>query len=332
MADFLIIALFVAAALAAIGAAAIVARRRREIRLLDPDTIREEVARQKRDALIAQRFDRITSERLAPLRLVAAKVGEATRRRARSVYLSVIRLEKYYKQAKAPFAAMAPSVRDRVKVLLGEARSLARDLKWADAERRYLEVLAIDPRHWDAYKGLGQIYLAQRLWPQAKETFQFLLKSKKADDAVFAALAEIAEAEKDLVGAEDFRKKAVAVRPRLAHRQAELAEFYLDREDPAQAWAPAKLAAELDEKSPKYLELSLDVALRLKEKAEAKKRYDKLRLLSQDRPKLQALKERLDVLNVTPIEIPSAPAPTPEAILPDPETPAAKPAGRRRKA
>ena len=45
-------------------------------------------------------------------------------------------------------------VRDRVKVLLGEAR-WSPATSWADAERRYLEVLAIDPRHWDAYKGIG---------------------------------------------------------------------------------------------------------------------------------------------------------------------------------
>jgi tetratricopeptide (TPR) repeat protein len=189
---------------------------------------------------------------------------------------------------------MSPTVKDRIKLLLNDARSLSRDLKWADAERRYIEALGIDPHCWDAYKGLGQIYLKQDLLPQAKETFNFLLKSNKADDVCFAALADIAEEERDLVLAEDMRRKAVEFRPRLANRHAELAEFYVKQGFPDKAWPSAKRAAELDSKSAKYLEISLETAILLGERNEARKRYDKLRVLSQDRPKLQALKERID--------------------------------------
>jgi len=205
-------------------------------------------------------------------------------------------LEKSYRQAKAPFVVMTPSVKDRLKLLLNEARSLARDLKWADAERRYLEALGIDSHAWDAYKGLGQIYLKQDLLPQAIETYEFLLKSKKADDSVYAALAEIAERQKDDVKAEMYRLKAVEERPRLANRHAELASFYLDQNQPEKAWSSAKRSVELDPKSARYLELSLETAIILGDREEARRRYDKLRLLSQDRPKLQAMKERVDAI------------------------------------
>ena len=63
------------------------------------------------------------------------------------------------------------------KSTIEEARSLARDLKYGDAERKYLEVLGLDKRNVEAYKGLAALYLKQKMLPQAKETFEFLLRT-----------------------------------------------------------------------------------------------------------------------------------------------------------
>ncbi len=275
---------------------AVLLRHWQEIKIIDTNSIQEEREKQKRDELILQRFDRLKSDKIAPLRAVAKKVIHSTKTRFHAGYLRLVRLEKYYAQAKAPFVLMTPSVKDRIKLLLNDARSLARDTKWADAERRYLEVLGIDAHAWDGYRGLGSIYLKQELYPQAKETFEFLLQSKKADDATFAALADIAEKEGNVGQSEDFRKRAVAFRPRLANRNAELAEFYLGQGESAKAWPVAKRAVELEPKSAKYLELSLEAAILVGDRQEARRRYDQLRLVSQDRTKLQSVKERLDAM------------------------------------
>lgn len=284
------------AGLAVILMAVILLRHWKEIRLLNPDSIQEERERQKRDALLLQRFERMKTSKIGPMRAVMQRILLEGKKAYHEVYLRLVRLERFYKQAKAPFAIMAPSAKDRIKLLLDEARSLARDLKWADAERRFLEVLSVDQRNTDAYKGLGTIYLKQKLYPQARETFEFLVKIKKVDDACFAALAEIAEEEGDMGKAEEMRKKAVELRPRLPNRHAELAELYLEVNQPQKAWSHMKRATELDPKSAKYLELSLETAIVLGDRNEAKRRYDKLRLLSEDRPKLQSLKERIDAM------------------------------------
>ncbi|MCC7357111.1 hypothetical protein IT408_01225 [Candidatus Uhrbacteria bacterium] len=274
----------------------IFARHWREIQLLNPESIQEEREKQKRDAILLQRFDRIRSEKIAPLQTVGKRLLYALKTRFHDVYIRLVRLERSYRQAKSPFAAMTPSVKDRLKLILNDARSLARDLKWAEAERRYLEALGIDSHAWDAYKGLGQIYLKQDLLPQATETYEFLLKSRMADDTVYAAIADIAERQKNDEKAESYRKKAIDERPRLANRHAELAEFYLNRKQADKAWPVIKRAVELDPKSSRYLELSLEAAILIGNRDEARRRYDKLRLLSQDRPKLHALKERIDEL------------------------------------
>jgi len=274
----------------------------REIRLLNPDSIQEEREKHKRDELMLHRFERLRAEKFGPVSHVLKRALYLLKTAYHAVYLKLVRLEKFYKQAKSPFSAMAPSIKERIKLLLDDGRSLVRDMKWADAERRFLEVLTLDNRNLDAYKGLGGIYLKQKLYPQAKETFEFLLKLRQADDIVFAALAEIAEAEGDAAQEEAMRSEAVECRPRLANRQAELAEYYLRQGRPREAWPRAKRATELDSKSAKYLELSVEAAILLGDRTEARKRYDKLRLVSEDRPKLQAIKDKIDGIGETVVK------------------------------
>lgn len=283
-----------AAALCAAAAVFVLYRHWPEIRLLDPDSIKEEKERQKRNELVQERFKRFQTGKIAPLKYMYQRAVYEGKTAFHRAYLKLVQLNKFYEQAKAPFAKVAPSQRERMKTLLDEARSLARDLKWAEAEKRYLEVLLMDNRNAEAYKGIGLIYLKQRILPQAKETFEYLIKMEQADDSVYAGAAEIAELENDLITAEDMRRKAVELRPRLSNRQAELARFYLERGDAAKAWPAAKRAADLEPKSAKYQELALECLILLGDHAEAKKKYDKLRLLSEDHQRLQKLKERLE--------------------------------------
>jgi uncharacterized protein HemY len=275
---------------------AVIGRHWKELRLLDPTSIKEERMRQVRSKLIDQRFQRIRTSTLAPLSAIAKRGVLSGKTAFHAAYIKLIRIDRFYKQAKSPIAPAAPSVQERIRALIDEARSLARDLKWADAERRYLEVLAIDNRNTDAYKGLGSLYLKQRLYPQARETFEFLVKAKQADDACYAGLADIAEAEGDTRIAEQMRMRAVELQPRRADRHAELAEFYLAHDQPGKAWPLAKRASDLEPKSAKYLTTAIEAAILVGNRAEAQKRYDKLRLASPEFQKLQPLKERIEAL------------------------------------
>jgi tetratricopeptide (TPR) repeat protein len=134
------------------------------------------------------------------------------------------------------------------------------------------------------------------MYVQARETFEFLF-SKKIDDVVLAALGEIAQFEGDTKRAEDMYRQAVELQPRLPQRHADMAEFYLAQNQPAKAWPFAKRAMEMEEKSLKYLELSLESVILLVDPIEARRCYDKYRLLSDDRQKIQAYKTRIDMMN-----------------------------------
>ena len=287
---------FLVSGVALVAAGFFLFRHWKEIRLLDPLSIKEERERQKREQLLHRRFSRLNANKLQPLRRFASHLKQSTARFYRRTEERLQSFEAVYKNIKHPFASLAPTTRERINTLLHEARTLLRDLKWAEAERRYLEALSLDQRQAEAYKGLGQIYLKQHLYPQAKETFEFLLKIKQADDATFAGLADIAEAQADDKRAEEMRLKAVEFNSRQAHRHVQLAQFYLARHEPNKAWPSAKRASDLEPGSAKYLEVSLEIAILLGDRKEARHRYDRLRLLSEDRNKMQVWREKVEAL------------------------------------
>lgn len=290
----IIAAIIAVAALAVIGL--LIAKHWKEIRLLDPMSLKEEQAKKQREEMIMRRFERLSADRLEGVKRFGRQFGRRATQSYRKAYRKLKRFEHAYRKTSKPLSTMGPSTEERIKNLLGEARAFARDLKWADAERRYLEVLSMDKRNVDAFRGLGQIYLKQKLYPQAKETFEFLQKIGKADDTVYSGLADIALAEENIALAERMRLKAVEESPKQAHRYAELAEFYLDQDDPDKAWPPAKKASELEPGSAKYLELSLNTAILLGDRNEAKERFQKLRLLIEDQSRFQTWKKKIEEL------------------------------------
>ena len=284
------------AAIALVVMGLLVVKHWKEVRLLDPMSIKEEQTKKKREEMLQRRFERMSSDRVEAVKRAGRQIGRSATQSYRRLYRRLQSFENIYRKTSNPLSTMAPSSRERIKTLLSDARSLMRDLKWADAERRLLEVLALDKRDEDAFRQLGQIYLKQKLYPQAKETFEFLQKIGKADDASFAGLAEIAEAEGNLALAELMRKKAIEASPRQPHRYAELAQFYLDQDKPEQAWPNAQKASELEAGSAKYLELSLETAILLGDQEEARARYNRLRLLIDDQARFQMWKEKIDAL------------------------------------
>lgn len=296
-------------------AGVLLARRWTDVRLLDPLTIKEEQHRVKREAMIRKRFERMRSERSQPFR----RLGRLLARQAGTAYGALVGrlqgLEQAYGSVKSPFERLNPTHRERIKSLLLEARSLMRDVKWAEAEKRFLDVLALDPHQVEAYKGLGQIYLKQKLYPQAQETFSFIVKMKRADDATYAALADIEEAANHWHEAELHRLHAVEFGGKQACRHAELAQHYAETGDLVKAWPAAKRAIELEPNSPKYVEQVLDLAVRTGDAKEARAWYQKFRLLSDDRSRFQYWREKVEALEaaaVQPAEPPPVPAPATE--------------------
>ncbi len=291
METIVLIVLFTSAAGCLSAAGVILIRRWPEIRLLDPSSIKEEQERLRREAVLRRRFDRLQDQKTAPVKKGIRRVVYAGKTVFHRGYLKLVRLNQFYEQTQR---SGLPNAEARKKKLLEEARSLARDLKWSEAEKRYLEVLLMDERNIEAYKGVAGVHLRQGKLDQAKETLEFLEKINPGDDAVYAGLAEIAERNQDRFREERWRLKAVEARPRLANRHAELARFYQKRGSWEAAWSAAEQAIALEKKSPRFQELAFECALGAKKIPEAEQCYARLRVLVRDTDRLQRYRRKLE--------------------------------------
>lgn len=286
----------------------LVARRWTDIRLLDPLTIKEERHRLKREEIIRKRFERMRSERSQPFKRWMRSVGRSFDALYDALSERVQAMESAYGGggSRNAFSSLAPTTQERIKTLLSEARSFVRDLKWSEAEKRYIEVLSLDHHNVEAYKGLGTIYLKQKMFSQARETLMYIVKLKKADDQVYASLAEIEEGQGNMHEAELHRLQAVELGGKQACRHAELAGHYFANGDVLKAWPFMKKAVELEPNSAKYAEQSLEMAVQLGEPGEARHRYQRYRLLSDDRTKFQYWREKVEALEAATASNPDA--------------------------
>jgi tetratricopeptide (TPR) repeat protein len=261
----------------------------KEIRLLDPDTIHSEQERKKREAIIQQR-----------LRLAAAPLERAVRAFAVKARRTYRRTEERLLQAAGMGETRSQggeATSPAIQALLNAAAHALATGSFGEAERTYLEILRQEPRQVQAYRGLGALYMRQRSYTQAKETFRFLEKLKGCDDDCYASLAEIAGNEGNTADAEAFYKRAVAAAPEKASRHAALAAFYIANGSGVAARAAARRAVELDPGNREALELSVESAILVRDVADAEACYEQLRPLSRDRQKLQSLRDKIDALD-----------------------------------
>jgi tetratricopeptide (TPR) repeat protein len=287
--------LFLVLALIAAGIIALVLFRHwKEIRLLDPETIRAEQERKVRDRIVRQRFDRKLRHFLVPMQRASRALGGRLTQTYRQVEERLAHAARLPARQEAGGDMSEPS--DSVRALLAEAAQHERAGRFAEAERAYLEILRHDDRQFQAYRGLGALYMTQRQYPQAREIFLFLDRLQGCDDTCYASLADIAESQGDTGQVEAMRKRAVEANSRNAARHAELAGFYLSHGSPDYALASARRAADLDPETPRMLELCVEAAILVPDRAEAERRYQRLTSLTNDRRVLLALKDKIDAM------------------------------------
>lgn len=287
--------LILLALIAAVIVAVVLFRHWKEIRLLDPDTIKAEQERKVRERIVTQRFDRRLRHAINPIARASRGFAERVSRAYRG---AEDRLARAAGMARGLTASMPDEgdVPEGVGSLFAEATTFTREGRFAEAERAYLELLKRDSRNVRAYRGLGALYVRQKLYSQAKETFLFLERIRGCDDACYASLAEIAEIEGNLTDAESLRKRAVDASPRNAGRHADLAAFYMMHGSPEYALGAARRAADLAPEDPRCLEICTEAAILVRDRSEAERRYEQLRLRTDDRHKLQTLRKKIDVM------------------------------------
>ena len=247
--------------------------------------------------ILEQRFARHlqagTQKAVSNLEPILKKIGGLVK----NWYRKMLDLEEWYKH-KAIHASFKDKV-DRERYtgqLLTKADKEVAEEKFDDAERKYFEVLKIDERNAEAYKGLGYLYFLKKDYEHAKEIYEFLLKLDFNDPIVYRNLGEIASQKGDLQGAEEKYRKSLELDQADLQTYLDLAEVYLNLDDPRKAFDLANKAVSLEPNNPRSLDFLLQVSIIVRDKDAALKAWRQLKETNPENQKLADLKEQISKL------------------------------------
>lgn len=265
-----------------------------QLKLIDLSTLAKERHAQVKSRIMKDRFDRTMGEMKTKASSRAAGVKGRMGRAYAGMLGSLKKMEEKYDEEQPP----KPAVRDaKIEKLLAEAAAALEAERVEDAEKRYIEILRLDPHHIETYRGLADLYIETRSYDQAKEVLEFLLKLNKDDDQAFGRLGAIEAFKGNFREAEERFLKSIDIAGNVAAYRVQLAKVYLQEDEPKKAWYQLKKALESEPYNPKYLDYFLETSILVGDVEAAKEALNGLEAANPENQKLEEFRERINNLS-----------------------------------
>ena len=285
MISVIISILLLIACLAIIGA--IVGRKLGVLSSIDTDTLPQERARKVKNKIIADRIDRKlhTARKMAsvitsPVSAFRKNVGQ----KMGALQKGVIELREKQRRAAVVGGATASTdeperKQEMASSLMEQAEELVNADRFKDAEKRYIDIIALDSNNLEAYEGLAVLYRTQKEWEQAGEVLEYLCKKERE-------LIEITPVE-----------ELGQLPARLAKHLYELSQIHHELDIHEQALEEIIEAVSLDKNNPKLLDALVEMYIFQKQRLRAERALEQLRRANPDNNKLDELSERIAELS-----------------------------------
>ncbi|MFA6098292.1 MAG: hypothetical protein WCV50_01385 [Patescibacteria group bacterium] len=201
----------------------------------------------------------------------------------------VKKLENQYQEKIRKVEPLEEGSADKKKmVLMHEAKELASQQKFKEAEEKYIEVISLDNKYNEAYEHLAEVYVEQKDYTHAKEIYEFLLKS--------SSTAKTDDGSGDAGTAIRGQVNAVSLNKEVAEYHIGLGEVFLSLGNTAEAWKNFEEAIKLEPNNPRNLDLIISAAIQLKDKKSALQYIEKLKTANSENEKLDDFKRQADEL------------------------------------
>lgn len=270
----------------------IVVRKFPQLTLIDAEALPKERETQKKKEIIHDRVGRLAAERWKTFVAKVSPVLAWLRAAFRRQYAKVLMLDRKY-QAKKPAEKplSTADIRDMADRMLDEAAGLVKEGRFDEAEKKYVEIIRLDARNLEAYRGLGDLYLDAKNYAQAKETYAFLVKM---------SVKQCCVAHKGRAGQEIDGVKEPAQCPASPAVQSEIAKNYFSLSAACRALGDlpgARLALESavahEPANPKHLDLLIDTCILEGDKDRALEVFEQLKSVNPENQKLGHLFEKI---------------------------------------
>lgn len=151
--------------------------------------------------------------------------------------------------------------KDKAISVLKQAKHALDNHQYEEAEKLFIQVIRLDQKNKEAYRGLGDVYFAQEQFPEAEETYKFLTKLCKKDASIYVRLADIAEAKRDFVRAAEYLGHATQIDSTRPEKFMRRAELLLKADMKEQAFEVVQRAVELEPENPKYIDKFIETSI-----------------------------------------------------------------------
>lgn len=259
--------IFLVVALIALGVVVFEAgKHARRLALLDLDAMPEARQKVRKQSLIEDRLERKLGTMRGAIKQSTNPIWAKVVEWFKAQYRRLVALEQKYRHSAARLKPKTQQekekLRQRVALLVDEGSRLFEQSQYVEAEKKFIEVVSLDPKNVNAFEHLGEIYYYQKDFDHALETLSFAKKLSPKNDHIYLDMGMIKmEQGKSEAALTDFKK-----------------------------------AVDLSPNSPKNLDALLNAALAAKKKYEATRAYEQLVKVNPENQKLPEYKTAVEGL------------------------------------
>lgn len=272
-----------------------------QLTLLDVESIPEVKEKNKKNEFLKKRAEKKNQEtkekkkeKIEPILQMSKNVQSSFRKFVGQIEKRVF--QDTFRRVRQQKIEQGISPQEEIQTLLKDALFAYEQENFEIAEKKYIEVIRLDPKEISAYSGLADVYMALKQTKEAEETYKFVHHLDPNNEHVLVGLAELAESHGDITAAIGYYEKSVLLNDGISSRFAKLASLLQGEKQYPAALEAMTQAVELEPQNPKYLDNIIELAIMVGNKAFAEKEYQKLRLVNPDNQKLPLLKERIESL------------------------------------
>jgi len=268
--------------------AAILIRKIPELRAINTQSITSERNARTKNGIIEQRLQRKFGVFQSKTLGKAGKVIQLGRQQARQIYAKLRAIERAYREKAQE--QISPTQRaesqKKIVILLEEARELAKEESYTEAEQRCIEVISLEPKSLDAYELLGDVYIKLKDYEHAKEVFTHAIGLATRKYRVKGPRLFRSHQEETYGG---YNNQVACLRYDLCMAYKGLTKY-------DEAVESCEAALKLMPNNPKFLSGTLELAIEAKKKLLAIRTLDKLKEVNPDNNRLPEYEAQVKAL------------------------------------
>lgn len=272
----------------------VVVRKFPELASIDVGSIQTEKESLMKDKLMIERLKRKLAS-AGKLLQVVSPLGNIIKSGFSRVWKKLVKLEEHYRKKDKALKPKeeADDPGEKIIRLLSEAKKKREEGDFTKAEEIYIEILGVDDRNKNAYKGLARVYSDQKDYAHAKEILEHILKIDANDDQVYSNLGLIAKEEGNLEEAKKDYMASLSINSNVADHYADLGEIYKAMDDQDKALKSFIKAVDIEPNNPRYLDILLEASIISKEKDLAKDAFARLKKVNPENQKLDEFRKKI---------------------------------------